>query len=105
MSNSIFRLVIFSLSAFSDMNEYNQKTSTHLPALERLCRNWQNYVYCYICHSGLDPESSAFSVCYTTGYPRIAMRDRLLKSGMTDEKINTFWNYDTASDGRRTRGG
>ena len=66
------------------------------PGLSRLCRNWQNDSYLCFRHSGLDPwfdrlttlsevegESSAFSSCCASGYPRNAVRGRLLKSGMT----------------------
>jgi hypothetical protein len=34
-------------------------------------------------HSGLDPESSAIAKSELPGCPRIMMRDKLLKSGMT----------------------
>jgi hypothetical protein len=37
------------------------------------------------CHSGLAPESSSFSTPYTTGCPRTAVLDKLIKSGMTGE--------------------
>jgi hypothetical protein len=42
---------------------FQQDISGFPPA--RLCRNWQNYSYWCFRHSGLDPESSAFSRYYT----------------------------------------
>ncbi len=64
----------------------------HLPSLERLCHNCQNRASSYFCHSGLDPESSAFSDCSDTGCR--------IKSGMTSRNQTIFRNTTQPLTGR-----
>jgi len=52
------------------------------PTPSRLCRNWQNHTYWCIRHSGIDPESRAFSKYYVTGCR--------IKSGITARDSTLF---------------
>ncbi len=57
-------------------------TLSLIPSRRRLCHNRQNHASSYFCHSGLDPESSAFSDSSDTGCR--------IKSGMTNRNQTIF---------------